>query len=153
MHIFTLDAELVLPRPIDEVFAFFADAGNLEVITPEFLSFMILTPRPIEMKPGTLIDYRISLRGLPMTWKTRISEWEPPFRFVDEQLKGPYRRWIHTHTFESVPEGTRCRDRVEYAVPGGPGLKRLIERWVVRGDVEKIFAYRQEKMRALFGAG
>lgn len=152
MHIFTLEADLLLPRPIEDVFAFFADAGNLEVITPAFLSFKILTPRPIEMQPGALIDYRISLRGLPMTWKTRISEWEPPFRFVDEQLKGPYRQWIHTHTFESVPGGTRCRDHVAYAVPGGPGIERLIERWVVRGDVEKIFAYRQEKMKALFGA-
>lgn len=151
MHTFTLDAELFLPRPLEEVFAFFSDAANLEVITPEFLSFKILTPQPVALNAGALIDYRIGLHGIPMTWKTRITVWEPPLRFVDEQLSGPYRKWVHTHTFTAEEGGTRCRDHVEYAVPGGPGIERLIERWVVRRDVQKIFAYRQQKLKELFG--
>lgn len=149
MHIFTLEAEQWLPAPRHRVFAFFADAANLESITPPWLNFGILTPLPIAMHAGTLIDYRLRMRGLPMRWRTLISAWEPPVRFVDEQLRGPYRQWIHTHTFEEQAGGTLCRDRVEYAVPGGA----LINRLFVRREVEAIFAYRRRALQRIFPEG
>jgi len=143
----TLETEVWLDSPLEEVFAFFSDAHNLEAITPEILRFRVLTPKPIPMNAGTLIDYRLSLRGFPMRWKTLIAVWEAPHRFVDMQLKGPYRWWHHTHTFESRDGGTLCRDLVEYQHLGGP----IIERLLVRRDVERIFAYRQRRMLELFG--
>jgi ligand-binding SRPBCC domain-containing protein len=143
----TFETELWLPRPREEVFAFFAEAGNLEAITPDWLSFAILTSRPVVMRPGTMIDYRIRLHGFPVRWRTEITAWEPPARFVDEQRQGPYHLWIHEHLFEEREGGTLARDRVQYAVPGG----WLIERLFVRKDVEKIFAFRQEKLASLFG--
>src|SRR5688572_24197584 len=103
---FELSTAVWLPRPVEEVFPFFGNAHNLDVLTPPWLHFEILTPPPIGMRVGALIDYRISLRGLPMTWRTRITVWEPNRRFVDEQLRGPYREWIHTHDFEHVAGGT-----------------------------------------------
>ena len=142
----TLTAELWLPEKRDTVFSFFADARNLEAITPPWLNFRILTPAPITMRAGARIDYRLRVHGFPVKWKTEISAWEPPFRFVDRQLRGPYRQWIHTHTFEEKDGGTLCRDLVEYAVLGG----RFIEWLLVRRDVEKIFAYRRDAMRARF---
>ncbi len=144
---FLLEAEQVVPRIRDEVFPFFADASNLETLTPPWLGFRILTPRPILMRPGTIIDYRISLRGIPMRWRTLISTWEPPYRFVDEQLRGPYARWVHEHTFDEVPGGTLCRDRVSYALPVGGQLGRWAHTLFVRRDLERIFAYRRAKMR------
>ncbi len=146
MEVFEFKTELWLPQPRDRVFEFFADAGNLETITPPWLNFQILTPRPIPMHPGTLIDYRIRLRGVPIRWRTEIAEWQPPARFVDRQLRGPYRQWIHEHRFVERAGGTECFDVVRYAVLGGA----LVNRFFVRGDVEKIFAYRREKMRELF---
>lgn len=128
------------------MFPFFADARNLERITPPWLRFRILTPGPIEMRVGALIDYRLRIRGVPVRWRTRIAAWEPPHRFVDEQVRGPYRRWVHEHTFEPTDGGTLCRDRVEYAVPGGA----LIARLLVRPDVERIFAYRRAVLASLF---
>lgn len=143
--------EVVLPRSVDEVFAFFADAHNLNMITPDWLSFSILTPRPIEMREGALIDYRILLRGLPMRWRTRITSWQPPHNhmaeFVDEQLSGPYVLWRHTHSFAACEGGTRCRDRVEYAHRGGA----FAERWLVRPDLERIFSHRQKRMLQILG--
>lgn len=135
-----------LPRPRAEVFPFFADAANLQAITPPWLDFRILTPGPIAMRPGTLIDYRLKLRGFPIRWRTQITVWEPPFRFVDRQLKGPYRQWVHEHSFEEKDGGTLCRDRVDYAVPGGA----LVNRIFVQRDVETIFAYRREQLERLF---
>ncbi|MFZ5787076.1 MAG: SRPBCC family protein, partial [Acidobacteriota bacterium] len=135
-----LTSELVLPRPREEVFPFFADARNLERITPPWLRFRILTPGPIGMREGALIDYRLRIHGVPVRWRTRIAAWEPPFRFVDEQVRGPYRSWVHEHLFDAVDGGTLCRDRVEYAVPGGAVVARLL----VRPDTERIFAYRRE---------
>jgi hypothetical protein len=143
---FVFESELWLPRPRAEVFEFFSDAGNLEILTPPWLNFHIITPRPIAMHAGTLIDYRLRIRGVPAKWRTRISAWEPPFRFVDEQLRGPYRRWHHTHTFEERDGGTLCRDRVEYDMFGG----WLINWLLVRRDVETIFAYRRRRLEELF---
>ncbi len=141
------EAELFLPRQVEEIFPFFADARNLQRITPPFLDFRVLTPGVIEMRPGTLIDYKLKVHGIPLRWRTRINAWEPPRRFVDEQLKGPYRQWIHEHTFEPRDGGTLCRDVVDYAVPGGA----LVNRFFVRKDVQKIFAYREKVLREIFG--
>jgi len=138
-------AELWLPLKREKIFSFFADAANLEAITPPWVNFHTLTPTPIKMKPGTLIDYRIKIHGIPVKWRTRINAWEPPYRFVDEQLRGPYLKWVHEHTFEEKDGGTLCSDRVEYAVPGG----WLVDKLFVRRDVEKIFAYRQERIEEL----
>lgn len=136
-----------IPRPIDEVFAFFANARNLERLTPKFLHFQFLTPEPIEMREGALIDYRVRLRGVPIRWRTRIEAWEPPHRFVDVQVRGPYRLWRHEHSFREERGGTRCDDRVEYAAPGG----RLVEKLLVDRDVSRIFDYRGEKLVEIFG--
>jgi ligand-binding SRPBCC domain-containing protein len=143
---YRLTRSLVVPRPLDEVFTFFGDARNLERLTPAFLNFKILTPQPIEMRPGTLIDYRISLRGLPMKWTSEITEWNPPYSFVDEQRRGPYRKWVHRHTFAEVPGGTEVRDGVDYDVLGGA----LIHTLFVKRDLEKIFNYRLMVLGELF---
>ena len=147
MRIREFKTELWLPLPPEKVFPFFADAFNLEAITPPWLNFNVLTPRPIPMREGTLIDYRLRVRGLPLRWRTRISAWQPPHRFVDEQLRGPYRQWIHTHTFEVRDGGTLCRDIVQYAVL----FDYIVHPLFVRRDVEKIFAFRQAALRARFG--
>ena len=144
--LFKLETELWLPHRRDEVFRFFADAFNLETLTPPWLKFEVLTPRPIEMRVGLQIDYRLRLRGLPLRWRSEITAWEPPGRFVDEQRRGPYRAWIHEHTFEDQDGGTLTRDQVHYAVIGG----QLVNRLLVRRDVEKIFLFRREKLRGLF---
>jgi ligand-binding SRPBCC domain-containing protein len=144
-----LNSEIWLPRPLEEVFAFFADAGNLQTLTPEWLDFTILTPRPIQMRAGTVIDYRLRLRGIPIRWRSEITAWEPPHRFVDEQRRGPYRLWVHEHRFETRDGGTQVADLVRYAVPGG----RLVDWLFVRRDVERIFQFRREKLLALFGNG
>jgi hypothetical protein len=147
-HTWILETEIVIARPIDEVFAFFADAFNLERITPPFLGFEILTPPPIDMREGTLIDYRIRLHRIPMRWRTRIAAWEPPVRFVDEQVRGPYRRWVHEHRFEPRATSTVCRDRVEYACLGGTPVHALL----VRPRLLEIFEFRRRAMRDLMDA-
>jgi len=136
-----LRREQRLPGPPGAVFPFFADAGNLEAITPGWLAFRIVTPRPIEMHVGALIEYRLRLHGVPVSWLTRIEEWEPGVRFVDAQLRGPYALWHHTHEFEADGDGTIVRDTVRYALPFGVfgGLAHLA---FVRRDLEKIFDYR-----------
>ena len=145
VHVF--ESELWLPRPRSEVFPFFADAFNLEKITPDLLSFRVVTPPPIEMRVGAIIDYKLKIRFVPARWRTRIAIWDPPHRFMDEQLRGPYRQWIHEHTFEERDGGTITRDRVEYAVPGGA----LVNALIVRRDVEKIFEHRKKALLELFG--
>ena len=142
MRIHQFESELWLPRLRDEVFAFFSDASNLEVIAPPWLHFQTITPAPIEMRSGALIEYSLRLRGFPMRWRTKIKVWEPPKRFVDEQIRGPYRKWIHEHTLEERDGGTVVRDRVRYAVP----FDLFVHRWVVRPDIERIFKYRTEKV-------
>lgn len=140
-----------LGRSRDEVFRFFADAGNLEQITPPELRFRILTPLPIVMAAGTLIDYRLNLFGVPFGWRTRICDWEPPLRFVDEQLKGPYRRWVHTHTFREENGSTVMVDHVDYALPGWPLGEAAHP--LVRRQIERIFAYRQTAIRRVLSSG
>lgn len=147
MKVHTYESEIWLARPRPEVFEFFADAGNLERLTPPWVRFRILTPRPIALGPGALIDYRLRLRGLPVRWRTLISDWQPPQRFTDLQLRGPYRFWHHTHSFEERDGGTLCRDRVLYAVP----FDRLVHDRLVRPDVERIFAHRREVLAGIFG--
>lgn len=132
----------------ERAFAFFSDARNLEAITPPWLRFRVLTPGAIEMREGTLIDYRLRLHGIPLTWRTRIEVWEPPHRFVDVQLRGPYALWEHTHTFAPTGEdAVVISDRVRYALPLGR-LGELARRVLVRRDLDRIFDHR---MRAIAG--
>lgn len=148
MRVREFQCELWLPLPPEELFPFFADAGNLDAITPPWLHFRIVTPRPIEMRAGALIDYKLRVRGVPLRWRTLIREWNPPHSFIDEQIRGPYRQWAHRHTFEPKDGGTLARDIVHYAVP----FDFIAHRLLVRPDIEKIFAYRQEALRKKFGA-
>jgi ligand-binding SRPBCC domain-containing protein len=141
----TLVREQRLPRPPAAVFPFFADAGNLEAITPPWLSLSVTTP-PIDMRAGALIEYRLRLHGLPIRWLTVIADWEPGVRFVDTQIRGPYALWHHTHEFEPDGDGTLMRDTVRYALPYGP-LGGLAHALFVRRDVERIFDYRAEALR------
>lgn len=149
-HVYSLDQQQLVRRPLQDVFGFFADPCNLERLTPPFLGFKILTPSPIAMQPGALIDYRISLRGLPLRWRTRIESYEPGRSFVDVQLEGPYRLWRHTHEFEETAEGTLVRDHVDYALPLGP-LGRLAHALMVKRDLQQIFAYRRQAIATLLG--
>jgi ligand-binding SRPBCC domain-containing protein len=140
---------LPLPRP--EVFAFFADTANLEAITPPDLHFHITTPLPITMQKGAIIDYRLRLRGIPFSWRTRIAEWESPLRFVDEQVRGPYALWEHTHTFTTAPDGgTMVQDTVRYQLPlGSLGALALP---LVQRDLTRIFGYREVRVQLLLAA-
>ncbi len=148
MKTFQLKTELWLPAPLDQVFPFFADAHNLEALTPPWLKFELHTPGPLDMRAGLLIDYKLRVRGLPLRWRSEITAWDPPHRFVDAQRKGPYRRWVHEHSFEARDGGTLVRDRVDYAVPGGA----LVQWWFVGPDLERIFAFRHRQLEARFGA-
>jgi ligand-binding SRPBCC domain-containing protein len=147
MSEFKFNAELRLPRSRQEIFPFFSEARNLEKITPPWLKFEVLTPAPIVMRPGTLIDYRIKIHGVSIRWQTEIIEWNPPHRFVDVQLTGPYTLWHHAHTFTEQDGETLCRDDVRYRPRGG-----ALTNWLfVRRDVERIFQYRQQRLLAIFG--
>ena len=143
----TLKTRQWFPRPLHHVFSFFADAGNLEPITPPWLCFRIVGPTPIAMRTGCTIDYRLRLHGLPLRWQSEITVWDPPRRFVDEQRRGPYRTWVHEHEFTERDGGTEVRDFVRYAVPGG----RLIDRLLVRRDLRRIFGYRANALRKILG--
>lgn len=146
MRTFSLHREILLAHDIDKVFAFFGDPANLERLTPRWLKFEVLTPPVDEVKPGLLIDYRLKVRGIPIRWQSEITIWEPPYRFVDEQRRGPYRMWHHEHTFTSQGGGTLCGDRVDYAVPGG----RLVNRFFVAPDLKRIFDFRHSRMKEIF---
>jgi ligand-binding SRPBCC domain-containing protein len=150
-HRWQLEQVQVVPKPRAEVFAFFADPHNLQRLTPGFLGFRILTPPPIEMREGAIIDYSLRLHGLPVRWRTRIDCFEPEERFVDTQIKGPYRYWRHLHEFEEVPEGTLLRDRVDYELPLGP-LGAVARQLFVRRSLERIFSYRREVIGELMGS-
>jgi ligand-binding SRPBCC domain-containing protein len=146
-----LERETWLAQPLESVFGFFAQAENLETITPPWLQFRVLTPKPIEMRAGAMITYKLRVRGMPLRWLTEIVEWNPPYRFIDVQKKGPYRVWRHTHTFSEHNGGTKIVDRVEYKLPFGP-LGRLVHALQVRRDVETIFDYREQRIKQLFPA-
>lgn len=140
-----LEAAQWLPCTQLEMFEFFSDAFQLENLTPSWLHFEVLTPRPIIINAGTLIDYKLCIKGVPLRWQSRIAVWEPPYRFVDEQIRGPYRFWRHEHLLEPVAEGTLCKDIVDFKAP----CDRLAS-LLVRADLIKIFGFRQRRLRELF---
>lgn len=140
-----LRQEMVVPAPLAEAFAFFADAANLERLTPPWLNFAIRTPMPVEMREGLEIEYRIRLYGLPIPWRSRIDVWEPGVRFVDRQLIGPYLWWRHEHGFASMPGGTRVTDHVEFL----PRARWISSRWVER-DLQRIFGFRRSELERIF---
>ncbi len=149
MKVHVLERSQRLPGPPNEVFEFFAESHNLEEITPSFLAFEVVSPRPIEMEVGTLIEYRLKLHGVRLNWLTRIDTWEPGVSFVDRQLKGPYRLWHHTHLFEPDGASTIMRDVVRYALPLGP-LGEVARRVLVRRDLDRIFDFRQAEIGRRF---
>ena len=134
----------------EEAFAFFADAYNLEALTPPWLGLRILTPRPIPMRKGTTIDYVLTTHGIPVRWRTEIVEWEPGRRFVDTQLKGPFRVWQHAHDFVEGPDGTLIRDTALFRMPYGP-LGAIAHRILVARDLERVFDYRRDAVERLLG--
>jgi ligand-binding SRPBCC domain-containing protein len=146
---YTLQRRQQINRPIDEVFSFFADAHNLDLLTPQWLRFRVLTPAPITMQVNAQIEYEIRWRGLSMHWWTRIEEWIPLLRFVDVQLEGPYRLWHHTHRFEPLGNGTLVEDTIRYALPLGP-IGEIAHALLVRRDIEHIFDYRRKQIARLF---
>ena len=149
MKTFEINMKQYINKPLDIVFEFFSKPENLEMITPESLSFNILTPTPIKMGKGSLVDYTIRLFGIPIHWRTLISDYEPPFRFVDQQIKGPYTFWHHTHTFQQVDGGVEILDKVKYSLPMG-WLGTLVHSIWVRKDLEKIFEHRKTVIQNYF---
>lgn len=143
---YRLKAGIFLPRPRPDVFAYFSDARNLEAITPPWLRFRIITPLPVLMRRSARILYRLSLHGVPIRWETEITAWEPPFRFVDEQRRGPYLEWRHEHVFEDCPGGCMMTDSVRYSVWGG----MLVHSLFVKRDVCRIFRYRAQILQKIF---
>jgi ligand-binding SRPBCC domain-containing protein len=152
LRLHRLERVQLVPRPRSDVFAFFGDARNLEAITPDFLHFHIITPGPIAMARGTRIDYRLRLFGVPFGWTTLIDSFDPPQRFVDVQIRGPYRLWRHTHQFVATADGTLVTDTVEYALPFGL-LGELAHAVFVHRSVERIFDHRRRRIAELLGTG
>lgn len=150
MRSFRFEREQIVPRPLAEVFTFFSDPSNLERITPPWLHFRILR-LPAKMQSGVLIEYKLRVRGLPLRWVTRIESFEPPHRFTDIQLRGPYRLWHHTHEFRQTPQGTTMRDVVEYALALPVGAS-IANRLFVAPDLARIFDYRRKAIDEVFGA-
>lgn len=144
---YTLRTSAPLPGPIDQVFSFFAAAENLARITPPDLGFVIRTSQPIDMRVGTLIDYTIKLWGAPVHWRTEITRWNPPYQFEDTQLRGPYAKWVHLHTFTSKGDETLMTDEVRYRLPFGV-LGRMAH-GIVRRQLRRIFSYREQVIRSL----
>ncbi|HUR98052.1 MAG TPA: SRPBCC family protein [Pyrinomonadaceae bacterium] len=146
-----LKRELTIELPRGEVFEFFSSAANLERITPSDLGFTITTPQPIEMREGTTIDYRIKLNGFPLNWKTLISKWDPPREFIDEQLSGPYKQWIHRHTFTEVGRtATLIEDEVRYRLPFEP--LGDVAHFFVERQLKNIFDFREKAVAEYFKA-
>ncbi|MBK8248953.1 MAG: SRPBCC family protein [Gemmatimonadetes bacterium] len=138
-----------LPHAVEQVFDFFSRAENLAAITPPSLGFEILTPLPVDMRAGARIDYRIRLHGMPMKWRTRIAEWNPPLGFVDVQERGPYALWEHSHRFRSDgPDATVMDDEVRYELPFGALGSLALP--LVRRQLRGIFEYRRAAVEGLF---
>jgi len=148
MKTYTLECEMLAPVSVREAFEIFQDPHNLARITPSWLNFRITSRKQVEIRQGAEIGYQIRWAGIPLSWKTVITEYEPPFFFVDEQARGPYRHWRHRHTFRPTEGGTIVGDRVEYALPFG-WLGRLVHRLIVRRQLQRIFAYRQQALAEL----
>ncbi|HVK61906.1 MAG TPA: TIGR01777 family oxidoreductase [Bdellovibrionales bacterium] len=148
---FEYRAEVWLPKPADEIFPFFSSEKNLELITPSFVGFKVLGMSDSEIRQGTMIDYKLKIHGVPLRWKTKIDEWEPNKRFVDSQLQGPYKEWIHQHEFIPLAGGVLMRDTVLFKLPFG-AAGRLIGGWKVTGDVNEIFKFRRKVIAERFGA-
>jgi ligand-binding SRPBCC domain-containing protein len=148
----SIERSQLVSQPVEDAFAFYADAYNLEALTPPWLRFRILTPQPIPMRKGTTIEYVLTLHRLPVRWRTEIVEWEPGRRFVDTQVKGPFRLWQHTHTFEERADGTLIRDTVLYRMPYGT-LGTIAHHVLVARDLERIFNYRRDAVDRLLGTG
>lgn len=146
----TLRFEQLIPRSVSEIFPFFSEAKNLELLTPPWLSFHVLKTTTPEIQVGTLIDYKLKIRGFPMYWQTRIEEWVPMQKFVDTQLRGPYKLWHHTHEFIPQGSGTLMIDTIRYQVPLGQ-LGQILAGWYVKNDIQKIFNYRQQVIAKTFG--
>ena len=149
-HIYQLIREQWIGKPINEAFAFFSRPENLEQITPPWLSFHIVRSDK-QLQAGSLINYKLRIHGLPMRWTSEIEAWEPPYRFVDKQLRGPYKLWHHEHSFREQNGGTSIRDRVDYALPFGV-LGEVAHALMVRRDVESIFQFRRDRLQELLGA-
>ena len=148
MRVRNFESQLWLPQSRDKVFAFFSDAQNLDLITPPWLHFRTVTPGSGEIRQGMVIDHRLRIHRFPLRWGSKITDWDPPARFVDEQIRGPYRLWIHEHRFEERDGGTVVHDHVRYAVP----LDFFIHQLFIRPDIERIFAYREKKLREIFAS-
>lgn len=149
MKTYILQRQQSIKRPLHEVFDFFSKPENLARLTPRSMGFQMLTPGPIEMKDGAVIDYTITFYGQDLRWTTLITLFDRPHKFVDVQLKGPYSFWHHTHTFTATQEGTSITDEVRYTMPFGV-LGRIAHALVVRRQLDKIFAFRQQQISALF---
>ena len=148
---YTLNFQQQVSRPLPEVFDFFSRAENLEELTPPWLNFKILKAEPQPVQQGTVIHYSLRLHGIPLRWMSEIVEWEPPHRFVDLQLRGPYKLWRHEHRFEACPGGTLISDTINLSLPLG-FLGRLAYKIKVESDVQEIFAFREGKIRSIFGS-
>lgn len=148
--IYTLVFTQQVASPLAEVFNFFSRAENLEALTPPWLNFKILKAEPQPVQQGTLIHYSLRLHGIPLRWTSEIVEWEPPHCFVDLQLRGPYKLWRHEHRFEARDGGTLISDTNNLSLPLG-FLGQIAYKIKVHSDVQEIFAFRKEKVRALFG--
>ena len=138
-----------IDKPLDVVFSFFAKPENLRRITPSTLDFQILTPTPISMAKGTVIDYNIKVMGIRVHWRTLITSYNPPTQFVDEQTKGPYLLWIHTHTFKIKDEGVEIHDCIEYSIPLGL-LGRFVHFLWIKRKLDQIFDFRRRKIEEIF---
>jgi ligand-binding SRPBCC domain-containing protein len=149
MH--NLFREQIVNKPLEEVFAFFEKPENLEVITPKWMKFKIKTPPPLIMKVGAEFDYIINLMKIPLKWKTIITEYEPPYKFVDVQKKGPYKKWIHTHTFEAIEDKTKITDNVDYEVPAGI-LGSILNKIYIGKTLNAIFNFRETTINRMFNS-
>ena len=147
MELFSVQSSVWLPKSLSEVFSFFADARNLEQLTPARFRFRVLSSGPVIMGEGTKIDYRLRIYGIPVRWQSEITKWEPPYRFVDHQRRGPYQLWVHEHRFEGRGGLTRVDDFVRYAVFGG----HVVDRFLVQRDLPRLFRFRRGRLRQIFG--